>query len=882
MTSPAPARSRQGETTRIKAADHCYMENHPEYKTRTNPDPKTWGAVLLLGALQFGAAFVFTALLPADEHGFLFGLSPLRLALLAVQLVFVLSEALLAWRFWRKGLPSILTRQGWQDALFAAGCLTAFIVPLLLSTLYALSQQGENYTYLAYAGRLRPFLLAAALAGLELAVLLAWSRRAELGAISSIVRSLRTPWLISAAAGLAVFLFIFITRIGLEPESTGSWGLPTVPFLEWQILLVWAGTLIGALLMAARRKTLPARIDLVAAILIWAAAAALWLSQPVNPGFFATAPRPPAFAIYPFSDGMTYAANAQAILAGVTWQGEIIARPFYVTLLAGMHALAGQDYTRVIAVQTLILAAFPAFLYLIGKEMGSRPLGLAAAALTILRDITANQSAPFTQNLTYSKLYFSELPTALLLSLAVYLTLLWLNRGMARLVLPLAVGGVIGLAMLIRTQSIIILPVLLFLGLLHSPRLWRRWLAGSLLALLGTALAVTPWLVHNARLTGGIVFDHPASQTLVLAQRYNGLNFDDPIPRQPEETLSAYSSRLMQMAMKGFTANPATSLQMAGGHWLNNFVDNLLILPLRTGLESPSELFTPGRAFWQDWDGHPTTAQGVILVGYLLLFTTGVAAAWRLRRWTGLIPLAVNLAYNLWTGLFLSSGGRFLVPVDWGFTLYLVLGLLTLGMVVIRLIPRFDALLTQDQYDPKVRVETKKAFHKTSVYIKMLVIGAAFFLAGASVPLSETAVPNRYLPISDPQTRQVLEDAAGRLAQTQEDHFNTLASDPMVEIQYGRVIYPRYYDAGEGEPETSKTGYAPEPQARLVFHFLGTDNHLAVFYLDQAPVFFPHTADAFLFYPQGADPLTPQAVLVTNGELSFFYPGSGASGFGTK
>ncbi len=850
------------------------MENSPAHKKNVSPGSTAWSIFLLLVAVQFSVSFILTAALPADEHSFLFGLSPLRILLLGGQLALAASSALLAWHTWRRGLPSILTRQGWQDALFATGCLTAFIVPLLLSALYALSRQVDNYQYLAYAERLRPLLLAAGLTGLELAALLAWHRRSQLGALSSALRSLRTPWLISTIAGLVVFLVIFLTRIGLEPESTGSWGLPAVPFLEWQILLVWAGTLAGTLLMAARRKTLPARTDLVVTILIWAAAAVLWLSQPVNPGFFATAPRPPAFAIYPFSDGMTYAINAQSILAGVTWQGEIVARPLYVTLLAGMHALAGQDYTRVIAIQTLILAAFPALLYLIGKEMGSRPLGLAAAALTILRDITANQSAPFTNNLTYSKLYFSELPTALLLSLAVYLALLWLKRSLVQPALPLAYGGVIGLAMLIRTQSSIALPVLLLIGLLHRPRLWRRWLAGSLLALLGTVLAVTPWLVHNARLTGGIIFDHPASQTLVLAQRYNGMNFDDPIPRQPEETLSAYSSRLMSMAVQGFAANPGTSLRMAGGHWLNNFIDNLLILPLRTGLESPSELLRPTRAFWQDWDGHPTAAQGVTLGGYLLLFTTGVATAWRLRRWVGLIPLAVNLSYNLWTGLFLSSGGRFLVPVDWGFYLYLVLGLLTLGMVLVRLVPKFDALFSHHQSDTENHLETKMVFNKASQFIKLVVIAGLIFLCGVSVPWSETSVPNRYLPISDSQTRQVYSKAVAKLSEPQASLLNALASDPGVDIQYGRAIYPRYYAAGEGEPETAKTGYAPEPHARLVFHFLGTDNHLVVFYLDQVPIFFPHIADAFLFYRQGEDPLTPQAVLVTNGEQSVFYTGT--------
>jgi len=51
----------------------------------------------------------------------------------------------------------------------------------------------------------------------------------------------------------------------------------------------------------------------------------------------------------------------------------------------------------VIALQTLVLAVFPLSLYLLGKELGSRPLGLAAALLVVLRDLTSNQVAPFTK-----------------------------------------------------------------------------------------------------------------------------------------------------------------------------------------------------------------------------------------------------------------------------------------------------------------------------------------------------------------------------------------------------------------------------------------------------------------------------------------------------
>lgn len=846
--------------TQIMAAEIPPATAHTRY----------WVGFFTLTALQSAAALAWTAALPSDGQGALLGFSSARLVLLAILAALTVLAGLSARFVYRRGTPSWLLRDSLQDIIFVGGIFVALAVPLLLNTLTALARQGEIFRYAAYASRLRPALLAAALCGVEVALLITWLRRERLPALTVLLHKASTPWAISATAGFVLFTFILITRIGLTPATIGSWGDPAVPFLEWQIALIWLISMGAILIGLLRNKTLPPNFDRAAVLVIWAASAALWLSQPITPGFFATAPRPPAFELYPFSDALTYAQNAQSILAGVTWQGDIPARPLYVTLLAGLHALAGQDYQRVIAVQTLLLAFFPALLYLIGKELGSRPLGLAAAALTVLRDITANLSAPFALNLTYSKLYFSELPTALLLSLAVFCLLRWLNHSAKNPVLPLAAGGAVGLAMLIRTQSAIVLPACLLVIFLYQPKNWRQWLSAALLAGLGVALAIAPWLVRNAHLTGGLVFDHPASQTLVIAQRYNGLNFDDPIPMLQEETLSGYSGRLLKMAADGFFNNPVTSLKLAAANWFNNFIANLLILPLRSDLESLSELIRPTRAFWQAWQGSPTPLQTVVLGIYLLVFTSGVAQAWRLRGWAGLLPLALNLSYNLWTGLFLSSGDRFLVPADWGFYLYLILGLNSLGTGLFYCIPRLNGrLLSRLNTTPEPDTINTPSIQRRVWSLPLTAI--VIFLCGAAVPWSETAVNARYQPFNSPQTRHELLQSAAALPESQAIEVVRLAALPEIEIEHGRTIYPRYYAAGEGEPETAKTGYAPGPAARLVFPFLGASNHLVIFEMDQTPLFFPHTADVFLFYQQESDRQKPAAILVVKDGRAAFY-----------
>ncbi len=219
-------------------------------------------------------------------------------------------------------------------------------------------------------------------------------------------------------------------------------------------------------------------------LLIYLSTCLLWLSQPINPGFFATPPRLPNLEIYPYSDALIYAQYAQSALTGhgFLWP-DVPTRPLYIAFLTWLHALAGQDYTRVIILQTLVLAASPAILYLLGKELGGRPLGIGLALLAALRDLTVNISAPFARNYTYSKLFCSEIPAALLISLFTLMTLRWMRQNYALRItnyVPFLAGGILDLSALVRLQSAVLLLAVIPLSFLSSKtakhgRLVWRW-----------------------------------------------------------------------------------------------------------------------------------------------------------------------------------------------------------------------------------------------------------------------------------------------------------------------------------------------------------------------------------------------------------------------
>lgn len=759
--------------------------------------------LFLLWFLQGLAGLVWLAVLPTTaEHGLLLGFSASRLGLLGLMFALTALSALLCWSGRH---PAAAFSAGFAPLIYTTAILIGLAAPVLIIVLHALGD-ASAYQYTAYASRLTPLAAWITLSALELAVYLGRAGQAASRTEPEILAFFRQCGYALIAMGF-VAIFIATTRLGITRYNDGSWGEPATPLLEWQILLALFTALIFVNLQA-RWKWL--RNDRNVFLAIYAFTCLLWLSQPVNPGYFATPPRAPNFEIYPFSDALIYAQYAQSALVGngFMWP-DVPTRPLYIAFLTWLHALAGQNYTHVIALQTLVLAVFPAVLFLLGKELAGRPLGLGLALLAAFRDLTANFAAPFALNYTYTKLYFSEIPAALLLSLFSLLAVRWM-RGSKPPWYAFMAGGLLGLAALTRLQSVVALAAVIPLGFfLIKNRV--KWLAGSALMVLGLALALLPWLARNVRATGGLVLDNPISQSMVLARRWGGDSGNTLIPRLPGEGTAQYSSRMGALAVASLRENPSRILGSALNHFFNNEIGNLLVFPLRDRLDSPGELGWPSRAFWQNWNGTPSLAQAALIALYALFFAAGLAAAFTRSGFASLLPLGLSLVYNAWTALFLSSGDRFLVPVDWAAYLYLFLGLLSLASLIFQ-----GQLAPADTAQPDNHLGAGWPI----TWRSLALTGALILTAGASLPLTEAVFPRRYPAAALPPA----------------------GSGQEVRI-IGRAIYPRWYEAGEGEPGSAKLGYGASDQARLVFFLTGGDDTLVIFPLQAAPGFFPNAGE---------------------------------------
>ena len=223
----------------------------------------------------------------------------------------------------------------------------------------------------------------------------------------------RRTVLILLMIGVVLGLVISKTRLGLEKENA-FWGKPTVPLLEWHLVLAFAVCLIWFCADTFSPKGVPERFKAWLPLLIWLCAVVVWTAIPNQHGFFSPEGRAPNYETYPFSDGSFYGHYARAAAAGMGFKGdEIPPRPLYIALLTGLHLISDNQYERIIFFQTLVLGLLPVFVYLCGRDLHSYEAGIAAALLVILRETHAILVAPFGHNVSTTKYFFADLPTAL-------------------------------------------------------------------------------------------------------------------------------------------------------------------------------------------------------------------------------------------------------------------------------------------------------------------------------------------------------------------------------------------------------------------------------------------------------------------------------------
>lgn len=811
--------------------------------SRPQHQPETiWRTTLLAGMLCALAAFAAIVASPSESgRAVLLGYSAGRLALAAAALLpaFTLGLASLRWGYtWPRLQPALAWLRNSGRAL-----AVTFLLIVSISTALALLPLERAIAIFGagalYIQQMQPLfgLLAALAAGL----LLLWlSARGLVFEAWNAEHSLARRSLGVFVALLGVVTILLVTRLGLGYDAT-RWAAPNAPILLTQLVLAIAFALLilAAVAWATQHfSKLHPRVDLLLATLVWLLAAVMWLQQPAEATYYSSAPAAPNYESYPLSDAFNHDVIAQNVQIGqgFTFGGMLaVRRPLYVMFLAGLESLFASDYSTVVNAQVLVLALFPAVLYLFAARLHHRLSGLLLAGLIIFRETNAIALGNVI-NISHAKMLMADLPAALGIALVGSLAVGWLGQPRPNERRALWVGGLLGAFLLLRSQMLTVVPVFVLLAVL----VWglRRGWRSAVLFGLGVLLVSSPWIVRN-RLGMGQWAIEDSSAPGFLANRYRYDPGAFMLPFLEGETEGQYYIRQMS-AVRSFTQqDPLYVAGFVADNFARNQLVNFMTLPTSPVLRE-LELHVRQLPYWPSWDGALAQESWVIVSINLALVSIGIAASWQRWRWAGLVPLLINLGFTASLALARVAGWRYNLPADWTVLLYYAIGL---GQLVLWL----AALWPGSQWLLEAKAAPEPERNNAPSPKAWAGVLAVLLLAGFSYSIIEAASQPRYSKLSAAQAlaaAQQVPDAPPQLLE--------LLESGRVDILHGRALYPTFYEAGSGlEGDFVLT--QPQDYPRLSFYLIGPEPAPVLLPLTSGEIDFPNASDVIVVRCSSAD-----------------------------
>ncbi|HRQ23708.1 MAG TPA: hypothetical protein PLF42_09815, partial [Anaerolineales bacterium] len=575
-----------------------------------------FAAFLTLGA---AVTLLLNLASPSDPKNAVFlGYSLERILLGGGLLALTFALLFLTWRLVRQPelslrLWHVLTDHGRvSDAAFwlSLGVFVLLLI-ILLTPSYRLAGNLSEY-----AARLHSVVVWLAVSGGVAALMILLGRRDE--ALNAILLANRTAikiGLLLFGFFLLVWALVALTGIGIR-DHEDYWYGAGVPVLGLQILF---SLVVGVVFLWVKPKS-GRRFDLLVFLLIWGASAWLWARQPLSTNYFFpdTANNP----VYPYSDSALFDTGSQFALIGEgLFNGEYFDRAAYSAFLTLLHALAGQDVDQLMNLQAIVFAILPSIVYLIGRELHSRALGVSAAALIALRGMNAIITARWIDTAS-PKMMLTDFPTSIGIAVFLLLALKWMKNP-SRHGFAVWAGGILGMTVMLRTHVFMLLPVvLIFMFLFIKPR-WSRAALGSFLLIVGMLTATLPWDMRNLSNDIPLFYTYYHRIELILRYRYGILEGAYKPPPEASVSVLPFRARGVLRAVTAVDNNVCNSTPCSiVNHLIHNGITSVLFLPTTFVLHDYWNTVKLGEPFWRaDWGGDgmaPMTA-GFILFNLAML-----------------------------------------------------------------------------------------------------------------------------------------------------------------------------------------------------------------------------------------------------------------------
>ena len=859
-------------------------ENH---ESATKIPPKFWASlILLLSAIEsfFSIQHLFS--LPSDvENALLLGLSVPRFVVFLF-----LAFAFIACLF--TGIAITINQKIWHFVHSKISthrkiiALSFGLAAIVLGWFTFLPAYRMGY-YQAYFERLKPLISWIFLFSTQVVAYLwlTFQSHSHDKKNKRVSKNGLFSFLFFAGIFSLIIITICFTNWGISP-IVRFWEKTGVPILSEQSYIAWVTGILLVLFLPSilsHTEKLPQLIKKyrwAIFIGIWIISAILWIREPIQFNHFNPGPYPPNQQHYPNSDAQYYDLSAQRALLGQDQYS--IDKPLYSALLLAYHLLAGQDFNLMIQIQTALFAIFPALLFLLGTRLHHPYSGLLAALLANFRVINAIAAQMWIWKTSSPKLMMTEFPTAILLLLLTLTLIGWFSSKRNRLNYAIASGGILALATLMRHNNWAFLPMIIIFSLIALWNHKKIWVKTVLAFILFIFVSSAPMLVYNKIHTGQSFTFLSALYGSIINERIDPISQTGTVDNQEAssqesnqenengETNNTQSTpytinldsdfdpgRIFKIG--GTNSQPGSAvgktdfifinpvLDSMTRHFFHNLVSTGLSLPVSPSFDSLS-YFLKESSFMQlwdiEWDGKLPIISWVMLVLNLCLVVIALAFSWQKWRWVGLTPFAIMMTYYAGNAVATTSGGRYLIPVDWAFYFYYGMGIILVLMFVA------DKIFTNNSSTVPEYNISEISSEQTTFQLKTgLPIAALFFAIVFLAALGLNGFQQKYPDYTTAEILQNLVLDQPNVDQSAMQLYVKAVQNGELMAIHGSLLYPQYLDYQQDEDYEVDTQNWENDYPSLIFTVLsnGRDFISGRLRMDSAPQVLPDGAEAIVF-----------------------------------
>lgn len=612
----------------------------------------------------------------------------------------------------------------------------------------------------------------------------------------------------------SIWMLIARTQIGLTQDV--FWDNLGVPLTITQVMLalVITALIYGIYQFISKNKNWTKRENIILFFLIWTIAALVWIHEPQHTSTFNPGPFYPNNEFYPNSDAQVYDTCALSAQLGQNYcyfNNNNVSKPLYTMFLFLLHLISGTSNSTLINFQVVFLAILPALIYLIGKHLHSNAVGILAALFAIIKINNSIADSLVIWTVSNPKFMMSEPFLAVFLALFCLFFILWYQDPQHSKTYLYVSAAVLGLSTLIRHNVWILVPVFMLVVLIRAKGNGWKKISRSIIFLLLILLVMTPWVIRNLSLNLNSLSSIDSLKYVVLERRYGIQENYDSVentdstnaPVEEANTNHASGENMTVDESSPVTSPPSTSifdnptftkigalLSSTENHFLHNLIGVFFTLPIssQTGSIHDTILNTWEVNPWtRTWDGTLNLDAKTFMGINILIIGMGIINLYRKSKTSYFIPLLIMISYLVGVGFAKTSGGRYIVPVDWILLLFYAAGLLFL----------FDFFGKRQKMElGSERIVSSDREEKISSNKSATILLAVFLGIGIFLPISENLFPE----INFPQNySQFLEELEQKGYQAEQVPFSTTEVEQFLEEKNatfiaGQGFYPRILD----------------------------------------------------------------------------------------